>query len=637
MIRCALAVLAALSLAAAPCLADDGPKPERRIPLGADGRIWALAASKDGRRLAELDEKGRLWILSVPDGNVLASSSTALQYIDQADLFFSADGSKLGLNYRYGGNPRAALFDGRTAKGLKLALPAGVEPAALNSGLTAVAAWEGVFDLATGKKLTDVRAQALSPDGRLAASMKSTFERPNWVRTVTVQELPGGAEVWHRDSQSENVLVGLVFSSDGKTLAELFSDRRAVFVDARTGSELGSTGRGSFVGLPRYSPDGSSFAMSDASEDLELFSAPATPRLKLKLEGGFNNHTMEAAAFSPDGSSLYAGDSTGIGRFSVSDGAQNGGVGPVGTIQALALSPDGKTLAALFYGSGIVLLDVSSGRILHLLPTQLFASALAFSPDGARVAAGEQNGPLKVFDTKGKLVYTLAANSAQSAAFSPDGKKLLVCSASGAQVYNMETGDLIESFDGGGWLNAWTPDAKHVAIAALNKVVLWNPVTGVMVRDYTGLPDSVGLRSLAISPDGKLVAAGDDHGGVTFWELGSAKLLRTVKAGDNEVETLRFMGGGRKLLAMSGNYSAGRRAALFDAATGETLPFPAPAERKAGCAVLGAGERTLLTCENRAVDVWRLAPEPAKPARAASAEASKRKRASQRPHKRKSP
>ncbi len=626
MTRLALAVLAALVLSAAPCAADGGPQPERRIPFGGESRIEALAVSKDGARMAELDEKGVLRILSVPDGNILASTNTALGSIGDADLFFSADGSRLGLNYGSGYNAGAALFDGRTAKGLKIPAPAGVVPLRLNSGLTVAAAWQGVFDLATGRNLADIHTEALSPDGRFAASEKDEFQRPYWVGAVTLRELPGGAEVWHRDFQNESPFDGFVFSPDGRTLAEMVGARKAVFVDARTGSELGSSGRGpSFVGLPRYSPDGSSFAMSDASEDLTLFSAPASPRFKLKTEGGgFNNQTMEAAAFSPDGRWLYAGTRGSIGRFNVSDGTQDGSVGPVGTIQALALSPDGKTLAALFYGSGVALLDVASGRLLHLLPTQLFASALAFSPDGVHLTACEQNGHVKVFDTSGKLVYTLASTNAQSAAFSPDGKRLLVAGSDTA-LYSMETGGQLKSFEGGSSLTAWAPDGKRVAIAALNKVVLWNPLTGVMVRDFTGLADNISLRALALSPDGKLVAAGDDHGNVTFWELGSAKLLRTVKAGDNEIETVRFMDGGRKLLAMSGNYSAGRRAALFDAATGEALPAPALDPRRAGCAVLGPGARTLLTCEDRALDMWRLAPEPAKAAVGTEASAPKRK------------
>ena len=603
MTRAVLALLAAFFAASPPpCAADEGPKPERVLSLFPTEVLGALAVSPDGTRLAALDGK-KLWLLSLPEGNVLASADAGLALFNTTFLF-SPDGSKLAFSSEL---DYLKIFDGRTGKPLKTGLPQDVSLVKdVDAGFTLASSYsDGVYELATGTKVLDLKGKsqriALSNDGRLAASESGGDD--------VVWQLPEGRELWrHPDSASG--AVAFVFSPDGKTLAKL-SGNSVVILDASTGSEIGSTTRVSQYDRPVYSPDSSVFALKQGV-GIELFSPSAAPLRTLENKDGLN---PGAAAFSRDSQSVYAAVGYGsIQRYNVSDGSVAGGVGAVGDIVAMAVSPDGKTLAAAYMNSGIVLIDLASGKLKRRLPSQPNVFRLAFSPDGRRLAAGGPAGSaLKVYDQDGAVVYTLASDAIESLEFTPDGKRLLVGSGYETQLWNMDTGELVTKLSDHGALSALTPDGKRVVSAIMDSVVLWNPLTGAIVRDFEGLKvagENRSAQALALSPDGKLLAAGDDHGAVALWELGSAKLLRTLKAQDKAIKSLRFTDGGRKLLVTQGESYDPVRPTLFDAASGEKLPLPEIG--KTGCATLIPSERVLLACDGREVLAWRLAPEPAK-------------------------
>src|ERR1700727_2335979 len=87
----------------------------------------------------------------------------------------------------------------------------------------------------------------------------------------------------------------------------------------------------------------------------------------------------------------------------------------------LAFSPDGALLAA-----GAVLIDVPNGRVLRVFRGQLSPVAgAAFSPDGALLATASFDGNVRVWGAADGTVradITLDADDfASDVAFSPDG------------------------------------------------------------------------------------------------------------------------------------------------------------------------------------------------------------------------
>ena len=100
----------------------------------------------------------------------------------------------------------------------------------------------------------------------------------------------------------------------------------------------------------------------------------------------------------------------------------------------VALSPDGKTVAAAS-GSNVLLFDAADGAYRRtLLGHTRELRRLAFSPDGDLLASSSLDGTVKLWKVAdGREVRTLGGHKeAWAIAFSPDGKRLAVGTGDGA-------------------------------------------------------------------------------------------------------------------------------------------------------------------------------------------------------------
>ena len=102
-----------------------------------------------------------------------------------------------------------------------------------------------------------------------------------------------------------------------------------------------------------------------------------------------------------------------------------------GEVRSVALSPDGKTVAAGVRYGAVTMWDISSGRMrLHVPVHSGDVWALAFSPDGKILVSGDggwnRASPVKVWDSTTGDPRGELANSGEtlSLAFSPDGEYL---------------------------------------------------------------------------------------------------------------------------------------------------------------------------------------------------------------------
>ncbi|HXM49887.1 MAG TPA: hypothetical protein VN956_18745 [Pyrinomonadaceae bacterium] len=230
------------------------------------------------------------------------------------------------------------------------------------------------------------------------------------------------------------------------------------------------------------------------------------------------------------------------------------------TTSALAFSPNGKTLAAAvgYFDSeynlhrDLVLLDVATGRQRSLGRSDGSSrrSPLVFSPDGKLVAAGEPDDSVTLWDVAtSKSLISLTQNSRRKAqgdryaeqeitsiAFSRDGKVL----ASGGRdgnlvVWNVEDsvklhlavrkGAFIAHSNSVSSLS-FSPDSQTLASADMvGNIILWNignqgSLTRVLPacgsRSGSSWQRARPLPSIALSPNGKLLATGDSYGGIVF-------------------------------------------------------------------------------------------------------------------------
>ena len=96
--------------------------------------------------------------------------------------------------------------------------------------------------------------------------------------------------------------------------------------------------------------------------------------------------------------------------------------------------------------------------------------------------------------------------------------------------------------------NRASSDGKIVAFERGDETVrLWNLATGKPLFHHDDAHDAE-LRSVAIAPNGRFVATGDDNGVVRLWDSGTARVVRRLELG-SRVWAVRFAPDGKTLAA----------------------------------------------------------------------------------------
>jgi WD40 repeat protein len=236
-------------------------------------------------------------------------------------------------------------------------------------------------------------------------------------------------------------------------------------------------------------------------------------------------------------------------------------------VAALAYRPDGKLLAAGIYQE-VVLLDPSNGTELGRLAGQAeTVTALAFSPDGQRLAiasgASGAAGELRIYAFQnGQVVpkpeYTIAAHAdiIYSIAFSPDGKTLATTGYDRLiKLWDVASGKALRPLKDHSdtvYGLAFSGDGKLLASAAADRAVkIWDVATG---RRLYSLGDATDwLYALAWSPDGKQVAAAGVDKSIRVWEVSAeeGKLLHSVFAHERPVLRLVYSQDGKTLYSLA--------------------------------------------------------------------------------------
>ncbi len=298
---------------------------------------------------------------------------------------------------------------------------------------------------------------------------------------------------------------------------------------------------------------------------------------------------VHAVALSPDGKTLAsAGDDRLIRLWDPTGGKALGTLeGHAAAVRCLAFSPDGKTLASGGADKLICLWDVSAAGRAGTKPMQLpghtdMVMSLAYSPDGKMLVSGGWDSTARAWDpAAGKELRTFENDKGRvaSVAFAPDGKTVAGACRAGdffkgtVQLWDAATGKHLRQIgpdpkDNGNAISqvVFSPDGQTLAVAGQDRLRLFEVASGEEMQK--GQKWLGGANCAAFAPDGKTVAFGSS-GRLKLAQVSTGRELREFDGEQNYFYSLAFSADGKTLVG-----AGTRTVGVWDPATGkERLHF----------------------------------------------------------------
>ncbi|MBN2129554.1 MAG: protein kinase [Sedimentisphaerales bacterium] len=537
-------------------------------------RVHDVALSADGRRVAAAinsDGTARVW--DAVDGQELLAFGKPGEEAS-ACVAFSADGKKLAVGGRAG-------------------------------TIT-------VYDTSSGNPTTRINTDIgwlqivlFSPDGkRIAANGQGVcrlWDAVSGESIRTVAEYPG-QYVFNRSVSSIIGHPALSFSADGRRIATATPDLKVW--DAETGDLIWSTS--STPVFLAFSPDGTKIA-GTMGGTVKIWDA----RTGRETSTVFGCHVGGKVAFMPDGRHMVTGGSP-VCVWDL-DQCQEASTLPVAGIPlATTFNADGSRLAVGFIGMKATIFDTSTAELVgtvgsdwllertaqtvsegQMRPSneatkemaewcQAVRAPVAFSRNGNRMAEMRIDKSVHVWDTvdqieiqvfafaPGPLTVALSSEGDRMAVGTPDSK---------VEIWDVATAERLQVFES---KTPWLPDYHLAAIDAhleKNASALDDQKAAVLREQMARWKNGLGVCTLALSPDGRRLAAMSRTGTMKAWDLTTGEERFTAFAyafREADIKTTPFRWMARPpgmVYGPNGDRIAtfGGRLMLWDAETGERL------------------------------------------------------------------
>jgi WD40 repeat protein len=586
--------LALSFLLMSPALAGDLP-PGAVARLGGTAfrhpdRPTCLALSPDGKALVSGGTDGtlRVWDpltgcetrrLAVPDAVVIAAA-------------FSTDGRVFAAHV--GG--KVLQFDAATFRPVRDVPCDGVDALALSRNGELIGAVRSNGSLAlleatTGldrMELPNGRSLAFTPDGSAVAASDAADR-------VTVYEIPSGKPRVTIRHPNRDGVTAVAFNPDGSKLAtsDPGDTGRVRLWDAETGKMLAEwpgegplafRADGSLVGRrggtvviwnvksgkPVREIDAGAWGFAVSASGKWLATAGDRARLRVwdldsgreHIPPGVDPVEVRSLSAMPDRGRVILGTPAGVMQWAPGESRTRpllpGRVGPAMTFDRWLVAPHGR---------GVGVWELLPDRELPLEPLRIFNGGVfdraAGTADGRLLAVVTDGRTISIADLgAGKVLRSWSAPSpVLGLVLTPFDDRLIAVGRDGfVRCWDL-TGPTSEEPPPEAWkariprsLNAAvaTPDdGRFVAVASVLHVTLFDMASGKPIHVYERKWDDGPFRSVVVSPDGRLVAAGtlESGGRIVVWEVATRTIVRKFVSGSGTVEHVAFLDGGRRVVS----------------------------------------------------------------------------------------
>jgi|GEM_PF-183355 len=391
-----------------------------------------------------------------------------------------------------------------------------------------------------------------------------------------------------------NDVNAVAFSSDGRLLASGSRDGTIKIHDPATGAELRTlTAHAGGVKTLSFRPNSFELASGGVDRTIKIWDAESGI-LKKTIQRTAESYlsSINAVAYSPDGKTLAvveSGESSVMFFDAITFDQPRRLATKLEDIQTLVFSPDNKNVAVAGYDRTVKLLSVSTGAEIRQFTGHTDnITTLAFSADGRTLASGSEDKTVKLWsvDTGGNiLTYEPKTGEISAVAFSSDGKRVVSAGdGSNIKIWDTQTGATITTLKNSRSSSvhalAFSPDNKILASGTSidDALMLWDVASGKIAID---LPRRVSIASsIAFAPDGKKLYVGRGDAPPGAWDMttGQFALVNQQREGFSPFKLIpspfKISPDGTTLLARR-ETAEGIALTLLDVATGkEKLKLP---------------------------------------------------------------
>jgi WD40 repeat protein len=350
--------------------------------------------------------------------------------------------------------------------------------------------------------------------------------------------LPRGALMRLGSMRLRHPGLKMAFSADGKTLLSFSARERTIrHWDPVSGRETRCV---SLHGAERMTRpfltawNEKAVVLGTGEQLVSWDAATGKERRRIKL----TKATLQALALSPSGDTLavamQADKTDAIRLWDARSGKELSCLDHPAAAE-LAFSPDGKLLGAVGPNQELRLWEASTGKLIRTIRGAGWQ--IAFSPDSAKVALVSTEGResvVKVWSVAegGEAIVLPKVKGASyfEMRFSSDGKRLATGGSPDALLFDVAGRKLLRRFPNAGWI-ALAPDGKTLA-SGLCAIHLWDTATGREIHPRPGHDGPVSV--LAVTPDGgRITSLSTWDAFVHLWDVASGKSVAVLPAGSN--------------------------------------------------------------------------------------------------------